>query len=149
MCGSGEWVCLGGVREVGAHLWREGLPAKAGPGRVFPTMILGSLIRSACAGITLGAVIFSAVVASTQRVTLTRRTSGEGGLKRSSRGRPLRADGSLTRRLLPSRAVESMLQAGHADVVLADTVDELPSLADVQLAHLRLRALCLPGENHL
>lgn len=70
-------------------------------------------------------------------------------MKSSSRGRPLRADGSLTRRLLPFRAVESMLQAGHADVVLADTVDELPTLADVQLAHLRLRALCLPGENHL
>nr|KAF6397373.1 myotubularin related protein 11 [Rousettus aegyptiacus] len=45
------------------------------------------------------------------------------------------------------RAVESMLQAGHADVVLADTVDELPSLADVQLAHLRLRALCLPDSS--
>lgn len=53
---------------------------------------------------------------------------------------PLRCDS------LPSRAVESMLQAGHSDVVLVDTVDELPSLADVQLAHLRLRALCLPGE---
>ena len=39
-----------------------------------------------------------------------------------------------------------MLQAGHSDVVLVDTMDELPSLADVQLAHLRLRALCLPGE---
>ena len=34
-----------------------------------------------------------------------------------------------------------MLQAGHSDVVLVDTMDELPSLADVQLAHLRLRAL--------
>ncbi|XP_032481200.1 myotubularin-related protein 11 isoform X4 [Phocoena sinus] len=42
------------------------------------------------------------------------------------------------------RVVESMLQAGHSDVVLVDTMDELPSLADVQLAHLRLRALCLP-----
>lgn len=39
-----------------------------------------------------------------------------------------------------------MLQAGHSDVVLVDTMDELPSLADVQLAHLKLRALCLPGE---
>lgn len=39
-----------------------------------------------------------------------------------------------------------MLQAGHSDIVLVDTLDELPSLADVQLAHLRLRALCLPGE---
>lgn len=45
------------------------------------------------------------------------------------------------------RAVESMLQAGHSDVVLVDTVDELPSLADVQLAHLRLRALCLPDSS--
>ncbi|XP_004618174.1 myotubularin-related protein 11 isoform X2 [Sorex araneus] len=42
------------------------------------------------------------------------------------------------------RAVEAMLQAGHTDVVLVDTVDELPSLADVHLAHLQLRALCLP-----
>ncbi|KAM9691629.1 myotubularin-related protein 11 isoform 4-T4 [Dama dama] len=45
------------------------------------------------------------------------------------------------------RAVESMLQAGHSDVVLVDTMDELPSLADVQLAHLRLRALCLPDSS--
>ncbi|XP_031823303.1 myotubularin-related protein 11 [Sarcophilus harrisii] len=42
------------------------------------------------------------------------------------------------------RAVELLLQAGHSDIVLVDTVDELPSLADIQLAHLRLRALCLP-----
>ncbi|XP_055968914.1 myotubularin-related protein 11 [Sorex fumeus] len=42
------------------------------------------------------------------------------------------------------RAVEAMLQAGHTDVVLVDTVDELPSLADVHLAHLQLRSLCLP-----
>lgn len=42
-----------------------------------------------------------------------------------------------------------MLQAGHSDVVLVDTMDEMPSLADVQLAHLKLRALCLPGENNL
>ncbi|XP_070252326.1 myotubularin-related protein 11 [Myotis yumanensis] len=45
------------------------------------------------------------------------------------------------------RSVESMLQAGHSDVVLVDTMDELPSLADVQLAHLRLRALCLPDSS--
>lgn len=45
------------------------------------------------------------------------------------------------------RAVELMLQAGHSDVVLVDTMDELPSLADVQLAHLRLRALCLPDSS--
>ncbi|CAK7298226.1 Myotubularin-related protein 11 [Vulpes lagopus] len=45
------------------------------------------------------------------------------------------------------RAVESMLQAEHSDVVLVDTVDELPSLADVQLAHLKLRALCLPDSS--
>lgn len=50
---------------------------------------------------------------------------------------------------LPSRAVESMLQAGHSDVVLVDTMDEMPSLADIQLAHLKLRNLCLPGENNL
>ncbi|KAK1329092.1 hypothetical protein QTO34_011269 [Cnephaeus nilssonii] len=51
---------------------------------------------------------------------------------------------TLTRRI---SAVESMLQAGHSDVVLVDTMDELPSLADVQLAHLRLRALCLPDSS--
>lgn len=34
---------------------------------------------------------------------------------------------------------------GRGPCVLADTA-ELPSLADIQLAHLRLRALCLPGE---
>nr|XP_035954263.1 myotubularin-related protein 11 isoform X3 [Halichoerus grypus] len=46
-----------------------------------------------------------------------------------------------------TRAVESMLQAGHSDIVLVDTVDELPSLTDVQLAHLKLRALCLPDSS--
>lgn len=45
------------------------------------------------------------------------------------------------------RAVESMLQAGHSDVVLVDAMDELPGLADVQLAHLRLRALCVPDSS--
>ncbi|XP_075417145.1 myotubularin-related protein 11 isoform X2 [Tenrec ecaudatus] len=45
------------------------------------------------------------------------------------------------------RAMESMLQAGHSDVVLVDTVEELPSLTDVQLAHMRLRALCLPDSS--
>ncbi|KAG8509215.1 Myotubularin-related protein 11 [Galemys pyrenaicus] len=45
------------------------------------------------------------------------------------------------------RAVESMLQAGHSDVVLVETMDELPGLADVQLAHLRLRSLCLPDSS--
>ncbi|KAM6218022.1 myotubularin-related protein 11 isoform 2-T2 [Rhynchocyon petersi] len=45
------------------------------------------------------------------------------------------------------RAMESMLQAGHSEVVLVDTTDELPSLTDVQLAHLRLRALCLPDSS--
>jgi hypothetical protein len=43
--------------------------------------------------------------------------------------------------------VETMLQAGHADVVLVDTMDELPGPADVQLAHLKLRALCLPDSS--
>ncbi|OBS74354.1 hypothetical protein A6R68_15095 [Neotoma lepida] len=45
------------------------------------------------------------------------------------------------------RAVESMLQAGHSDVVLVDTMDEMPSLADIQLSHLKLRALCLPDSS--
>ncbi|XP_021051708.1 myotubularin-related protein 11 [Mus pahari] len=45
------------------------------------------------------------------------------------------------------RAVESLLQAGHSDVVLVETMDEMPSLADIQLAHLKLRALCLPDSS--
>ncbi|XP_049980555.1 myotubularin-related protein 11 isoform X2 [Alexandromys fortis] len=45
------------------------------------------------------------------------------------------------------RAVESMLQAGHPDVVLVDSMDEMPSLADIQLAHVKLRALCLPDSS--
>ncbi|XP_012979284.3 myotubularin-related protein 11 isoform X2 [Mesocricetus auratus] len=45
------------------------------------------------------------------------------------------------------RAVESMLQAGHSDVILVDAMDEMPSLADTQLAHLKLRALCLPDSS--
>lgn len=80
-------------------------------------------------------------------MTPTRMISGEGrfdeknqALDIQGRQLPLLSDS------LPSRVVESMLQAGHSDVVLVDTMDELPSLADVQLAHLRLRALCLPGE---
>lgn len=40
-----------------------------------------------------------------------------------------------------------MLQAGHSDVVLVETMDEMPSLADIQLAHLKLRALCLPDSS--
>lgn len=32
----------------------------------------------------------------------------------------------LTFDSLPSRAVESMLQAGHSGIVLVDTMDELP-----------------------
>ncbi|XP_051054773.1 myotubularin-related protein 11 isoform X2 [Phodopus roborovskii] len=46
-----------------------------------------------------------------------------------------------------TRAVEAMLQAGHSDVVLVDAMDEMPSLADTQLAHLKLRALCLPDSS--
>ncbi|XP_052035675.1 myotubularin-related protein 11 [Apodemus sylvaticus] len=45
------------------------------------------------------------------------------------------------------RAVESVLQAGHSDVVLVDTLDEMPTLADIQLAHLKLRTLCLPDSS--
>ncbi|GAB1287864.1 Myotubularin-related protein 11 [Apodemus speciosus] len=45
------------------------------------------------------------------------------------------------------RAVESMLQAGHSDVVLVDTLDEMPNLTDIQLAHLKLRTLCLPDSS--
>ncbi|NXL83362.1 MTMRB protein, partial [Alectura lathami] len=43
------------------------------------------------------------------------------------------------------RCLEVLLRAGRGPCVLADT-SELPGLADIQLAHLKLRALCLPGE---
>uniref|UniRef100_A0A8C5TJC3 Myotubularin related protein 11 n=1 Tax=Malurus cyaneus samueli TaxID=2593467 RepID=A0A8C5TJC3_9PASS len=42
------------------------------------------------------------------------------------------------------RCLEALLLGGRGPCVLADTA-ELPTLADIQLAHLRLRALCLPG----
>ncbi|XP_041260007.1 myotubularin-related protein 11 isoform X2 [Onychostruthus taczanowskii] len=42
------------------------------------------------------------------------------------------------------RCLEELLLGGRGPCVLADTA-ELPTLADIQLAHLRLRALCLPG----
>lgn len=45
----------------------------------------------------------------------------------------------------PPRCLEVLLGAGCRPCVLADTA-ELPSPPDIQLAHLRLRALCLPGE---
>lgn len=45
----------------------------------------------------------------------------------------------------PPRCLEALLLGGRGPCVLADTA-ELPTLADIQLAHLKLRALCLPGE---
>ncbi|XP_068851435.1 LOW QUALITY PROTEIN: myotubularin-related protein 11 [Aphelocoma coerulescens] len=42
------------------------------------------------------------------------------------------------------RCLEALLLGGRGPCVLADMA-ELPTLADIQLAHLRLRALCLPG----
>ncbi|KAM6309375.1 myotubularin-related protein 11 [Podargus strigoides] len=42
------------------------------------------------------------------------------------------------------RCLEALLLGGRGPCVLADTT-ELPTLADIQLAHLKLRALCLPG----
>ncbi|XP_063277281.1 myotubularin-related protein 11 isoform X2 [Prinia subflava] len=42
------------------------------------------------------------------------------------------------------RCLETLLLGDRGPCVLAD-VAELPTLADIQLAHLRLRALCLPG----
>ncbi|XP_032938579.1 LOW QUALITY PROTEIN: myotubularin-related protein 11 [Catharus ustulatus] len=42
------------------------------------------------------------------------------------------------------RCLEALLLGDRGPCVLAD-VAELPTLADIQLAHLRLRALCLPG----
>ncbi|XP_058716465.1 myotubularin-related protein 11 isoform X4 [Poecile atricapillus] len=42
------------------------------------------------------------------------------------------------------RCLEALLLGDRGPCILADTA-ELPTLADIQLAHLRLRALCLPG----
>ncbi|OPJ85664.1 hypothetical protein AV530_009222 [Patagioenas fasciata monilis] len=42
------------------------------------------------------------------------------------------------------RCLEALLLGGRGPCVVADAA-ELPSLADIQLAHLKLRALCLPG----
>ncbi|XP_010563913.1 PREDICTED: myotubularin-related protein 11 [Haliaeetus leucocephalus] len=42
------------------------------------------------------------------------------------------------------RCLEALLLGGRGPCVLADTA-ELPTLADIQVAHLKLRALCLPG----
>ncbi|XP_019411714.1 PREDICTED: myotubularin-related protein 11 isoform X1 [Crocodylus porosus] len=43
-----------------------------------------------------------------------------------------------------TRAVEALLLAGHARCVVVDTVADLPSPTEIQLAHVRLRTLCLP-----
>lgn len=43
------------------------------------------------------------------------------------------------------RCLEALLLGGRGPCVLVRTA-ELPGPADVQLAHLKLRALCLPGE---
>lgn len=48
---------------------------------------------------------------------------------------------------VPPRCLEALLLGDRGPCVLADTA-ELPTLADIQLAHLRLRELCLPGEWH-
>lgn len=48
---------------------------------------------------------------------------------------------------VPPRCLEALLLGDRGPCVLAD-VAELPTLADIQLAHLRLRELCLPGEWH-
>ncbi|XP_064355149.1 myotubularin-related protein 11 isoform X1 [Dromaius novaehollandiae] len=42
------------------------------------------------------------------------------------------------------RCLEALMLAGHAQCVLVDAAAELPSLAELQLAYLKLRALCLP-----
>ncbi|KAM9624238.1 myotubularin-related protein 11 isoform 3-T3 [Morphnus guianensis] len=42
------------------------------------------------------------------------------------------------------KCLEALLLGGRGPCVLADTA-ELPTLADIQVAHLKLRALCLPG----
>ncbi|XP_061872123.1 LOW QUALITY PROTEIN: myotubularin-related protein 11 [Colius striatus] len=42
------------------------------------------------------------------------------------------------------RCLEALLLGGRGPCVVADSA-ELPTLADIQLAHLRLRALCVPG----
>ncbi|XP_067169606.1 myotubularin-related protein 11 [Apteryx mantelli] len=42
------------------------------------------------------------------------------------------------------RCLEALMLAGHGQCVLVEAAAELPSLAELQLAHLKLRALCLP-----
>uniref|UniRef100_A0A8V5GTS1 Uncharacterized protein n=1 Tax=Melopsittacus undulatus TaxID=13146 RepID=A0A8V5GTS1_MELUD len=46
-----------------------------------------------------------------------------------------------------ARCLEALLLGGRGPCVLVRTA-ELPGPADIQLAHLKLRALCLPGDAH-
>ncbi|XP_014746762.1 PREDICTED: myotubularin-related protein 11 [Sturnus vulgaris] len=64
---------------------------------------------------------------------------GGGDLLRASSFHPASEPGSED-----VRCLEALLLGDRGPCVLAD-VAELPTLADIQLAHLRLRALCLPG----
>lgn len=48
---------------------------------------------------------------------------------------------------VPPRSLEMLLLGDRGPCVLAD-VAELPTLTDIQLAHLRLQELCLPGKWH-
>lgn len=57
----------------------------------------------------------------------------------------------LDRNKFPNTAVlcrnlELILFGGQTQCVVVDLGDEMPSPADVQLAHTRLRSLCLGGE---
>ncbi|XP_023797592.1 myotubularin-related protein 11, partial [Cyanistes caeruleus] len=64
---------------------------------------------------------------------------GGGDLLRAASFHPASEPGSEDMRCL-----EALLLGDRGPCILADTA-ELPTLADIQLAHLRLRALCLPG----
>ncbi|XP_053856866.1 myotubularin-related protein 11 [Vidua macroura] len=67
------------------------------------------------------------------------RHPGGGDLLRAASFHPASEPGSED-----VRCLEALLLGDRGPCVLADTA-ELPTLADIQLAHLRLRALCLPG----
>lgn len=48
-----------------------------------------------------------------------------------------------------SRNLELILFGGQTQCVVVDLGDDMPSPADVQLAHTRLRSLCLGGEEFI
>lgn len=55
-------------------------------------------------------------------------------------------DETCSHRPVLRRNLELILFGGQTQCVVVDLGDEMPSPADVQLAHTRLRTLCLGGE---